>query len=83
MPRRIDSAAGMLITCVVGEDWIVQRLATGELQIDLYINPYHRFLPGSAPIDLASGIRQGSRRSCHFRVASLSSIAMIMDPDVV
>jgi hypothetical protein len=51
--RPIGSDTGALIRCVVGEDWIVQRAAGGELKIALYINPYHRFLPDSAPIDLA------------------------------
>ncbi len=37
---------------VVGEDWIVQREASGDLKIVLYINPYHYFLPGSAQPDL-------------------------------
>jgi hypothetical protein len=50
--RPIDGAAGDLIKCVVGEDWIVQRLPSGELKIALYINSYHHFLPDSAPIDL-------------------------------
>jgi len=51
--RPIDRPDAGLIKCVVGEDWIVQRLTTGELKIALYINSYHRFLPDSAPIDLA------------------------------
>jgi hypothetical protein len=50
--RLLDSAKEALIKCVVGEDWIVQRVPSGELKIALYINPYHYFLPGSAPIDL-------------------------------
>jgi hypothetical protein len=50
--RPTDGAAGGLIKCVVGEDWIVQRIPSGELKIALYINSYHHFLPDSAPIDL-------------------------------
>ncbi len=41
-----------VIKVIVGEDWIVQRDAGGELKIVLYINAYHYFLPDSAHIDL-------------------------------
>lgn len=51
--RPLGSSDGDLIKCIVGEDWIVQRIPSGELKIALYINSYHRFLPDSAPIDLA------------------------------
>ena len=47
-----DSRDGARIKCIVGEDWIVQRVASGALKIALYINSYHHFLPDSAPIDL-------------------------------
>jgi hypothetical protein len=50
--RLVNSTNEALIKCVVGEDWIVQRVASGELKIALYINSYHHFLPDSAPIDL-------------------------------
>lgn len=50
--RLAGSADGGLIKCIVGEDWIVQRIPSGELKIALYINSYHQFLPDSAPIDL-------------------------------
>jgi hypothetical protein len=50
--RLKGSPEGALIKCVVGEDWIVQRLPSGELKIALYMNPYHHFLPDSAPIEL-------------------------------
>ncbi len=50
--RLIDSEKAALIKCIVGEDWIVQRIPSGELKIALYINSYHYFLPDSAPIDL-------------------------------
>jgi hypothetical protein len=49
--RLKDSPDGALIKCIVGEDWIVQRMS-GELKIALYMNAYHRFLPDSAPIAL-------------------------------
>jgi hypothetical protein len=50
--RLVGSERGALIKCIVGEDWIVQRIPSGELKIALYINSYHRFLPDSAPMDL-------------------------------
>jgi len=50
--RLINAAADSLIKCVVGEDWIVQRTPSGPLKIALYINTYHYFLPGSAPMTL-------------------------------
>ena len=50
--RPLGSSDGGLIKCIVGEDWIVQRIPSGELKIALYINSYHRSLPDSAPIDL-------------------------------
>jgi hypothetical protein len=42
-----------LIKVVVGEDWIVQRVPTGELKFALYINTHHQLLPDSAPFSLA------------------------------
>lgn len=50
--RPVDRTDGALLTCVVGEDWIVQRVPSGELKIALYINTYHHFLPDSAPIEI-------------------------------
>ena len=50
--RLVDSNEDELIKAIVGEDWIVQRVPSGELKIALYINSYHHFLPDSAPIDL-------------------------------
>jgi hypothetical protein len=41
-----------VVKAVVGEDWIVQRDASGALKIVLYINPFHYFLPDSAQVDL-------------------------------
>jgi hypothetical protein len=49
--RSVD-APDAVIKAVVGEEWIVQRDASGDLKIVLYINPYHHFLPDSAQIDL-------------------------------
>ncbi len=37
---------------VVGEDWIVQRVDSGELKFALYINTHHQVLPDSAPFAL-------------------------------
>lgn len=48
----IGAPDGELIKVVVGEDWIVQRTAQGDLKIAQYINPYHYFLPDSAPFSL-------------------------------
>jgi hypothetical protein len=42
-----------VIKAVVGEDWIVERDASGALKIVLYINPFHYFLPDSATVDLS------------------------------
>ncbi len=50
--RLVDGAPDAIIKCVVGEDWIVQRLPSGDLKIALYINSYHHFLPDSAPMKL-------------------------------
>ncbi|MGE5562422.1 MAG: hypothetical protein ACM3ZV_03850 [Bacillota bacterium] len=35
---------------IVGEDWIVQRVADGSLKIALYINTHHLVLPDSAAL---------------------------------
>ena len=40
---------GKPIKVIVGEDWIVERVADGSLKIVLYINPHHLVLPDSAP----------------------------------
>ena len=37
---------------VVGEDWIVQRVESGEVKFALYINTHHQVLPDSAPFAL-------------------------------
>jgi hypothetical protein len=48
--RLVDSPEGALIKCVVGMDWVIQRIASGDLKIVLYMDAYHHFLPDSAPI---------------------------------
>ena len=50
--RLVDSPEGAMIKAIVGEDWVVQRMPSGELKIALYINTYHHFLPDSASIEL-------------------------------
>ncbi len=50
--RVVGADKKAVIRCIVGEDWIVQRVPSGDLKIALYINPYHRFLPDSAPFSL-------------------------------
>ena len=41
-----------VIKAVVGEDWIIERAASGALRFVLYLNTFHHFLPDSAPLDL-------------------------------
>lgn len=43
-------SVGGPIRVIVGEDWIVERVADGSLKIALYINTHHLELPGSAPL---------------------------------
>jgi len=50
--RPANAPPGTLLKCYVGEDWIVQRVPSGDLKIALYINTYHQFLPDSAPMNL-------------------------------
>ena len=40
-----------MIKAVVGEDWIIERAASGALKFVLYVNTFHHFLPDSAPLD--------------------------------
>jgi hypothetical protein len=40
------------IKVVVGEDWIVQRVANRDVKFALYINTHHQLLPDSAPFSL-------------------------------
>jgi len=44
--------AGELIKAYCFQDWIVQRMPSGELKFVVYINTDHSFLPGSATVDL-------------------------------
>jgi hypothetical protein len=41
-----------VIKAVVGEDWIVERLPSGELKFVPYTNLFHHLLPDSAPLQL-------------------------------
>ena len=41
-----------LIKAYCFQDWIVQRLPSGELKFVVYINTGHSFLPGSATVDI-------------------------------
>lgn len=41
-----------LLESIVGEDWIVQRCADGQVRFVVYINSHHLLLPGSAPTGL-------------------------------
>lgn len=40
------------IEAVIGQDWIVQRDVNGDLRINLLINSYHHFLPGSLVLNV-------------------------------
>jgi hypothetical protein len=37
---------------IVGEDWVIERVADGSLKIVLYINTHHQVLPDSAPFSV-------------------------------
>ena len=50
--RHVDQADGALLKCYVGEDWVVERVSSGELKFVIYINSFHRFLPDAAPIEI-------------------------------
>ena len=41
-----------LIKAYCFQDWIVQRMPSGELKFVVYINTDHSFLPGSAIVDI-------------------------------
>ena len=41
-----------LIEAYCFQDWIVQRMPSGELKFVVYINTDHSFLPGSATVDI-------------------------------
>jgi len=48
--RPVSAPKRAPLKCQVGEDWVVQRVPSGELKIALFINTFHTFLPDSAPI---------------------------------
>lgn len=50
--RHVDQADGALLKCYVGEDWVVERVPSGELKFVIYVNSFHRFLPDAAPIEI-------------------------------
>jgi hypothetical protein len=41
-----------VIKAVVGEDWILEKLPSGDLKFVLYTNTFHHTLPDSAPLAL-------------------------------
>ena len=41
-----------VIRAVVGEDWILERMPSGNLAFVLYLNTFHHTLPDSAPLVL-------------------------------
>ena len=41
-----------VIKAVVGEDWIVERIPSGELKFVLYMNLFHHLVSDSAPLQL-------------------------------
>lgn len=50
--RYRDRPLPNLIKAVVGEDWIIERIPSGELRFVLYMNTFHHLLPDSAPLQL-------------------------------
>lgn len=50
--RIIGKPADQLIKAYLFEEWIVQRMPSGELKIVVFMNANHSFLPGSAAIDI-------------------------------
>ena len=46
------------IKAIVGEDWIIERVTSGELKFVLYMNSFHHLLPDSAPLQLELKPRQ-------------------------
>ncbi len=41
-----------VIKAVVGEDWILEKMPSGDLKFVLYANTFHHTLPDSAPLAL-------------------------------
>ena len=50
--RHVEQADGALLKRCVGEDWVVERVPSGELKLVIYVNSFHRFLPDAGPIEL-------------------------------
>jgi hypothetical protein len=50
--RIVGKPADQLIKAYLFEEWIVQRMPSGELKIVVFMNANHSFLPGSAAIDI-------------------------------
>lgn len=50
--RRRGRPDSELIKAYCFQDWIVQRMPSGELKFVVYINTDHSFLPGSATVDI-------------------------------
>jgi hypothetical protein len=50
--RVIGKPQGGLIKAFLYEDWIVQRMPSGELKIVVFMNANHSFLPGSAILEI-------------------------------
>jgi hypothetical protein len=46
------NGSDQLLKVIVGEDWIVERVADGSLKIVLYITSHHLVLPDSAPFSM-------------------------------
>ncbi len=47
-----NQAKPNIIKSVVGEDWILERTASGKLKFILYMNTFHHLLPDSASLKL-------------------------------
>jgi len=50
--RIVGRPADQLIKAYLFEEWIVQRMPSGELKIVVFMNANHCFLPDSATIDI-------------------------------
>ena len=51
-PRFAGRPAPNVIKAVVGEDWIIEKMPSGDLKFVLYTNTFHHPLPDSAPLAL-------------------------------
>ena len=50
--RIIGKPRDNLIKAYLFEEWIVQRMPSGELKIVIFMNADHSFLPDSAPLEI-------------------------------